>query len=47
VHGEIGSVLSGALPGRRNDREITIAKFIGLGVQDLAAAEVSLQRLAS
>jgi ornithine cyclodeaminase len=47
VHGEIGSVLSGDLAGRRDDNEITIAKFIGLGVQDLAAAEVSLQRLAS
>jgi len=46
VHGEIGSVLSGALAGRRSDHEITIAKFIGLGVQDLAAAEVSLEKLA-
>lgn len=46
VHGEIGSVLSNTLAGRRTDDEITIAKFIGLGVQDLAAAEVSLAKLA-
>jgi ornithine cyclodeaminase len=46
VHGEIGSVLSGTLAGRRDDAEITIAKFVGLGVQDLAAAEVSLSKLA-
>ncbi len=47
VHGEIGAVLSGSLAGRRNESEITIAKFIGLGVQDLAAAEVSLAKLAA
>ena len=45
MHGEIGCVLSGALEGRRTDDEITIAKFVGLGVQDLAAAEVALERL--
>jgi ornithine cyclodeaminase/alanine dehydrogenase-like protein (mu-crystallin family) len=45
VHGEIGSVLSGELEGRRTNEEITIAKFVGLGVQDLAAAEVTLARL--
>lgn len=46
VHGELGSVLSGKLAGRSEDDEITIAKFVGLGVQDLAAAEVSLAKLA-
>jgi len=45
VHGEIGSVLSGKLDGRRTENEITIAKFVGLGVQDLVAAEVTLARL--
>jgi ornithine cyclodeaminase/alanine dehydrogenase-like protein (mu-crystallin family) len=45
VDGEIGSVLSGELDGRRSDDEITIAKFVGLGVQDLAAAEVALAKL--
>jgi ornithine cyclodeaminase/alanine dehydrogenase-like protein (mu-crystallin family) len=45
IHGELGSVLSGNLAGRRRDEEITIAKFVGLGVQDLVAAEVSLAKL--
>lgn len=45
VHGEIGEVLAGKIPGRRSSEEITIAKLIGLGVQDLAAAEVALARL--
>jgi ornithine cyclodeaminase/alanine dehydrogenase-like protein (mu-crystallin family) len=45
VHGELSSALSGKLAGRTNDDEITIAKFVGLGVQDLAAAEVSLVKL--
>jgi len=45
VHGEIGGVLSGELDGRRTEHEITIAKFVGLGVQDLVAAEVTLAKL--
>ena len=45
VHGEIGSVLSGEIDGRRTENEITIAKLVGLGVQDLVAAEVTLARL--
>ena len=45
IHGELGAVLSGAVDGRRSETEITIAKLVGLGVQDLAAAEVSLSRL--
>jgi len=45
VHGEIGGVLSGELDGRRMEHEITIAKFVGVGVQDLVAAEVTLAKL--
>lgn len=45
VHGELGEVLAGTLPGRRAKEEVTIAKLIGLGVQDLAAAEVALRKL--
>lgn len=45
VHGELGQVLAGTLPGRRAAHEVTIVKLIGLGVQDLAAAEVALQQL--
>lgn len=45
VHGELGQVLAGTLPGRRSADDITIVKLIGLGIQDLAAAEVALQKL--
>jgi ornithine cyclodeaminase len=44
IHGELGQVLAGILPGRTTDDEITIVKLIGLGIQDLAAAEVALAR---
>lgn len=42
---EIGEVLSGQVPGRRHDREITIAKLTGVAAQDLAAARTVLERL--
>lgn len=45
VGGEIGEVLDGRVPGRCSEGEITIAKLVGLGVQDLVAAEVALARL--
>lgn len=45
-HAELGEVLAGTAPGRAGDDEITVCKFVGLGVQDLAAAEVALDRLA-
>jgi len=45
IHGELGEVLAGTVPGRRSREEITIAKFVGIGVQDLAAAEVSIDKL--
>jgi ornithine cyclodeaminase/alanine dehydrogenase-like protein (mu-crystallin family) len=45
VHGELGEVLAGVIPGRRSSEEITIAKFVGIGVQDLAAAETSIEKL--
>jgi ornithine cyclodeaminase len=45
--GELGEVLAGTAPGRRNDEEITIGKLIGLGVEDLAAAEVTIDLLRS
>lgn len=35
---EIGEVLSGAIPGRRSDDEITVYKSLGHVVQDLASA---------
>ncbi|MEV0455899.1 ornithine cyclodeaminase family protein [Catellatospora methionotrophica] len=45
VCAEIGQVLAGAKAGRVTDEDITIAKFVGIGVQDLVAAEVSLVKL--
>lgn len=45
VSGEIGEVLAGKKAGRTSDSDITIAKFVGVGAQDLVAAEVSLDRL--
>jgi ornithine cyclodeaminase len=43
--GEIGEILDGSKFGRRSGADITIAKFVGLGAQDLVAAEVALTRL--
>jgi ornithine cyclodeaminase/alanine dehydrogenase-like protein (mu-crystallin family) len=45
VAGEIGEVLAGTKPGRVSSQDITIAKFVGIGAQDLVAAEASLARL--
>jgi ornithine cyclodeaminase/alanine dehydrogenase-like protein (mu-crystallin family) len=45
LEGEIGEVLAGAKAGRENSDDITIAKFVGIGVQDLVAARVTLERL--
>lgn len=42
---EIGHLLGGRHPGRTDRTQITLAKFVGLGVQDLAAATESLRRL--
>jgi ornithine cyclodeaminase/alanine dehydrogenase-like protein (mu-crystallin family) len=45
VAGEIGELLAGSKAGRTSDSDITVAKFVGIGAQDLAAAEVSLAKL--
>jgi ornithine cyclodeaminase/alanine dehydrogenase-like protein (mu-crystallin family) len=45
VSGELGEVLAGRKPGRVSEPDITIVKLVGIGAQDLIAAEVSLQRL--
>ena len=45
VHGELGEVLSGRARGRERADELTAAKLVGLGVQDLAAVEVTLSKL--
>jgi ornithine cyclodeaminase/alanine dehydrogenase-like protein (mu-crystallin family) len=43
--GEIGELLGGSKIGRSSDADITIAKFVGIGAQDLVAAEVALTRV--
>lgn len=43
--GEIGDVLLGRVEGRRSGDEITIAKLIGIGAMDVAAAQVTLAAL--
>jgi ornithine cyclodeaminase/alanine dehydrogenase-like protein (mu-crystallin family) len=45
VSGEIGEVLLGSKSGRTSLSDITIAKFVGIGAQDLVAAEKILERL--
>ncbi|HYC26509.1 MAG TPA: hypothetical protein VEB67_00625, partial [Nitrososphaerales archaeon] len=36
--GEIGEVLTGKVPGRRDEKEITLFKSLGIAVEDLASA---------
>jgi ornithine cyclodeaminase/alanine dehydrogenase-like protein (mu-crystallin family) len=46
LSGEFGEVISGQTAGRTSENDITIAKFVGIGAQDLVAAEVTLAKLA-
>lgn len=46
IVGEVGAVLSGAVPGRRAPEEITLFKSLGMAAEDLAAARLILQRAA-
>jgi ornithine cyclodeaminase len=45
LSGELGDVISGKTQGRTSDDDITIAKLVGIGAQDLVAAEVTLAKL--
>ena len=45
VAGELGEVISGRVAGRMSDNDITVAKLVGIGAQDLVAAEVTLAKL--
>jgi len=40
---EIGAVVAGTDPGRRNDQEITLFKSVGVAVEDVAAAALVLR----
>jgi ornithine cyclodeaminase/alanine dehydrogenase-like protein (mu-crystallin family) len=39
---EIGAVIAGVAPGRRNDQEITLFKSVGVAVEDVVAAALVL-----
>jgi ornithine cyclodeaminase len=45
VHGELGGIAAGRLPGRTSDREITIADLTGVGFQDTAIASAAFRLL--
>jgi ornithine cyclodeaminase len=42
VRGELGEVLAGLVPGRRDDQELTLFRSLGLAVEDLAAAQLAV-----
>ena len=44
IAGELGLIAAGMRPGRRSESEITIADLTGVGVQDVAAASLVLDR---
>jgi ornithine cyclodeaminase len=44
IRAELGELLLGTAEGRRSDTEITLFKSLGIGVEDLAAGELVLQR---
>jgi ornithine cyclodeaminase len=44
IRAELGEVLTGSAEGRRDDAELTVFKSLGLGVEDLAAAEHVYER---
>ncbi len=44
IRGELGEVLAGIAPGRRDEHELTLFRSLGLAVEDLAAAEVAVAK---
>jgi len=43
VHAELGELVSGTRPGRRNAAQLTLYKSVGVAVQDAAAAAMVLE----
>jgi ornithine cyclodeaminase len=44
IRAELGELLTGAAEGRRSNDELTVFKSLGIAVEDLAAAELCVQR---
>jgi ornithine cyclodeaminase/alanine dehydrogenase-like protein (mu-crystallin family) len=44
IKAELGEVLAGAHPGREHEDELTVFKSYGIGVEDLATAELVVRR---
>jgi alanine dehydrogenase len=44
IFAEIGEVVSGKMPGRQNDDEVTLFKSLGTAVEDIAAADLVYQK---
>jgi ornithine cyclodeaminase/alanine dehydrogenase-like protein (mu-crystallin family) len=44
IRAELGEVLIGSHPGRANEDELTVFKSLGLAVEDLAAAELIVEK---
>jgi ornithine cyclodeaminase len=44
IHGEIGELAAGKIPGRESEKETTFFKSVGLAVQDVSVAELVLRR---
>jgi ornithine cyclodeaminase/alanine dehydrogenase-like protein (mu-crystallin family) len=42
IRAELGEVLAGSAPGRRDNAELTLFRSLGIGVEDLAAAEIAV-----
>lgn len=47
VRAELGEVLAGLAPGRAEDGELTLFRSLGLGVEDLAAAQFAVREAAA
>jgi alanine dehydrogenase len=44
LHGELGDVVVGTVPGRTSEDEVTVFDSTGLAIQDVAAAHVAYER---
>ena len=44
-HGELGQIASGEILGRESDKEITLFKSVGIAIQDLAMANLIMEKV--